>query len=54
MDIGKDLEDSINNVCSNYNQSEEFANALKKLIENVISDSYTEDDIISLIDRITM
>lgn len=52
MSLGKNLEDSINSVCSDYDQSEEFTNALKKLIENVISGNYVEDDLTSLIERV--
>jgi len=52
MNIENKLSASIEETCLNYKKDDEFKHALEKLIKNVSSDNYLEEDLISFINKI--
>lgn len=45
----KELNEAIEEVLSNIDESFEFKSRLKRLIENAMEESYIEDDILAVI-----
>ncbi|WP_375105958.1 hypothetical protein AB9L15_01645 [Lysinibacillus fusiformis] len=49
MQRNKELNEAIEEVLSNIDESFEFKSRLKRLIENAMEESYIEDDILAVI-----
>ena len=50
MDRNKELNEAIEELFQEIEESDEFKRRVKRLIDNAMKDSYLDDDIIAVID----
>lgn len=52
MKLCNEILESIEEVCCEYNQSDEFQTMLTKLIQNMMNDNIVENDIESVVKKV--
>ena len=54
MKMCKELEDAINEVCDKYDENQEVRSMLKKIIQNSLDNTFSEDEVLILISKMVI